>query len=267
VSVEMTVTSDHLPHPRNPFSDPADAGPVIACVDEGPGGCAVARVTDTLARRLRLPVLLATVQPVTSGERGAVGPSPRVVRRGRSLLARAARELDQPADRRVVFGEPAERLIALADREAAELVVTPARDHGPMKTPLGSVYLALAGAGPCPVVVVPRDLETPSAADGPVICGIDGSAGSLAAAGVAKELARRSDTQLRLIHVTADDGLVAERLADVAARLSAQLIVTAARGAGAVGPVLLGSVSSRLAATTTRPLVIVPVAAPFCAAP
>jgi hypothetical protein len=38
-------------------------------------------------------------------------------------LACAARELDQRAERRIACGEPAERLIALVQREAARLIV------------------------------------------------------------------------------------------------------------------------------------------------
>jgi nucleotide-binding universal stress UspA family protein len=263
---------------------------VIACIDDGPGGLAAARVADSLASRLGSRVLLATVQPTAPRVPGRVIADPATVGWGRRLIARVAQELDRPAELRVVFGEPAERLIALAQRESAEFVVISAPNHHSARTLLlGNVYLALAGAGPCPVVVVPRALDTLPAAHGPIVCGVDGSQPSLAAVRVAAELARLLDAPLRLVNVTvtppdragpraarpklrdaADElsthtaisllvehGSPAERLATVAARESAQLIVTGSRGCGSVAS-LLGSVSSRLAVQTTRPLVIVP---------
>jgi hypothetical protein len=62
---------------------------------------------------------------------------------------------------RVAFGEPAERLIALAEREVCQLAVACAPGPAPPYAPLlGSAYLALAGAGPCPVVIVPSPAVT-----------------------------------------------------------------------------------------------------------
>jgi nucleotide-binding universal stress UspA family protein len=48
-----------------------------------------------------------------------------------------------------------------------------------------------------------------------------------------------------------------ERIADIAAREGAQLIVTGSSGRGARGGTLLGSVSSRLALTAPQPVVLV----------
>jgi hypothetical protein len=53
---------------------------------------------------------------------------------------------------RVAFGDPAERLITLAEREAAALIVVATPDHSrPRTLLLGSVYPARTGADPCPV--------------------------------------------------------------------------------------------------------------------
>jgi nucleotide-binding universal stress UspA family protein len=136
-------------------------GPVLACVDDGAGSGALARVAGTLASRMGAGLLLTTVQPAgVVGGAGGAGHSPELVRRGRSLLASAARELDQPAELRVMFGEPAERLIALAQRERAELIVISGPAAGDAPPPrLGNAHIALAGAGPCPVLVVPRDAD------------------------------------------------------------------------------------------------------------
>ena len=290
--------------PRSPRggSQLAIGGLVIACIDEGASGQAVARIADSLARRLGSRLLLATVaQPLPRTPPGGDVTSG-LVRRSRELLAGVARELDQPAEIRVAFGEPAERLIALAQREAAELIVVAAPDHSCATTRLGSVHIALAGAGPCPVVVVPPNVER-MPTGGPIVCGVDGSEPSRIAAHFAADLAGRLDARLKLVQATgappatapgvrggygaarrrqndaavttvqdAAEGLLgenpvymlvepgppAERLADVARRESAQLLVTGARGSDQPAPVLLGSVASELAATATQPLVIVP---------
>jgi nucleotide-binding universal stress UspA family protein len=140
------------------------AGPVLACVDDGAGGNTAARLAGALAGRMGTRLLLTTVQPPGVAGAGAAGHSPELVRRGRSLLARAASELEQSAELRVVFGEPAECLIALAQRERAELIVICAPGTSDARPPrLGNAHIALAGAGPCPVLVVPRDAKTHTA--------------------------------------------------------------------------------------------------------
>jgi nucleotide-binding universal stress UspA family protein/ABC-type transporter Mla MlaB component len=124
------------------------------------------------------------------------------VRRSRELLAGVARGLDQPAEIRIAFGEPAERLIALAQREAAEFIVVAASHQALAKTLLlGSVYLALAGAGPCPVLVVPPNVER-MRPGGPIVCGVDGAEPSRVAARLAAELACRLDARLKLVYAT-----------------------------------------------------------------
>jgi nucleotide-binding universal stress UspA family protein len=175
-------------------------GRLIACVDDGPPGRAAARLTASLAVGPGSELLLATVRP--SGLRPPldhdVGRSE--VRDARAMLAGAAGDLDPPPELRIAFGEPAERLIALAAREHASLIVVPRPARRPLKTALlGSVHLALAGAAPCPVVLVPPHAEPKPS--GPIICGIDGSEPSLAAARVAADLARRLGVRLRLGHV------------------------------------------------------------------
>jgi nucleotide-binding universal stress UspA family protein len=180
-----------------------------------------------------------------------------LVRGGRALLASAARECAQPTEIRIAFGEPAERLIALADREVCQLAVVCTPGPAPLSAPLlGSAYLALAGAGPCPVVIVPRGLGDLPTGNGPIVCGIDGSGSSLAATGVAIDLAACFGTRLHCVQVDDDDP--ARRLAAIAAREHALAIVVGARGQHATASALLGSTSSRLAATAARPVVIVP---------
>lgn len=170
---------------KNGEGEATISGLVIACIDEGIGGRAAGRVADSLARRLGSRLMLATVvQPLPRTPPGGDVTSG-LVRRGRDLLAGVARELDQAADIRVAFGEPAERLIALAQREAAELIVVAAPQRAVANNLLlGSVWLALAGLSPCPVVVVPPD--------------VDGRDPSHVAARLAAELACRLDAPPKL---------------------------------------------------------------------
>jgi nucleotide-binding universal stress UspA family protein len=229
-------------------------GPVLACIDDGTGGDAAARVAGLLARMLRSRLFLTTVLPAGAPRLRGAGHSPRLVRRGRTLLAWAARDLAQPVEQRVMFGEPAGRLIALAQREQAAFAVTCAA--APSSTLLGSAYIALAGAGPCPLVIVPRDYEG-FPADGPIVCGIDGSLSSRAATRVAADLAILLDTELHCVRA-GDRVCVAQRLTDIARRERAPLMVVGSRGLRNDASVLLGSVSAQLARMTARPLVIVP---------
>ena len=172
---------------------------VISCVDGGPGGDAAARVGSSLARRLCSPLMLATVAPAAPQVSGRVDlPSFRLrqarstlLRQARSIFGQAADGLGPDPELRIEFGEPAERLTSLSQREHAGLLVVGVPDRPAARRLLGSVYLALAGTSPCPVVVVPPSVEELPRTAGPIVCGVDGSDGSLAAAGVAVELARR----------------------------------------------------------------------------
>jgi nucleotide-binding universal stress UspA family protein len=291
--------------PGQPSGDAAIGGPVIACVAEGPGSLAAARVAGSLARWLGLRLLLATVQQADPRTPWGSSLTPAALLRGRALVQRAARDLGQSAETRVAIGEPAERLLTLAEREGASMVVVDGPDRsrtsGP---PSGSVYLALAGAGPSPVVVVPPDVER-IASIGPIVCGFDGSEASSSAVRAAAHLAGRLETRLLLVHaanalsatpsspggrseaprgslremastilrdtaeglrptlpsIVLEYGPPAERLADVAERESAQLLVIGSQGEGQIRSTLLGSVASGLATSATRPLLIVPATA------
>jgi nucleotide-binding universal stress UspA family protein len=146
----VTIVSEQLHHQAERLIERTIDGPVLACIDEGPCGRAAARIAGSLARRLGARVLLATVAQAPPRTPAGGHLTSALVRRRRELLASAAGELDQPAETRVAFGEPAERLIALAQREGAEFIVVAGPGESCTKTVLGSVYLALAGAGPRP---------------------------------------------------------------------------------------------------------------------
>jgi nucleotide-binding universal stress UspA family protein len=81
----------------------------------------------------------------------------------------AAAVSDVGTETRVVFGDPADALIAAAHDADAELLIVGSRGRGPIASAvLGSVSAHLAAAAPYPVVVVPsaeaaqRWLERPS---------------------------------------------------------------------------------------------------------
>jgi nucleotide-binding universal stress UspA family protein len=282
-------------------------GGVIACVDDGPGGAAVARVGGSLARRLCVPLTLATVTaadaPGVDGDASSSsvehGRSV-LLRQGASILADAAAGVGPDPKLWVEHGEPAERLASLAQRTDARLIVVGVPDDSAAPGRwLGNAYLALAATSPCPVVAVPpsaRELPAPPA---PVICGVDGSDESLAAVRLAVSLGRSLDAPVQLVHVTdqprlsgsspagngarlvashaaamrillraaevpaaaldlrVELGGPAERLAEVARRECAQLIVNGSTGRGGRRSALLGSVSSCLALTAAQPLVLV----------
>jgi nucleotide-binding universal stress UspA family protein len=149
----------------------------------------------------------------------------------------------------VTVGEPAEQLLALAERESAQLVVVAAPRRSPARV-LGNVHLALAGAAACPVVIVPPGVSVITA-EGPVVCGVDGSASSQVAAELAADLARRLQSRLMLVRQT-------DRLLAVAERERARVLVTASRGRGNPSSMLLGPVASRLVLAASSPVVVVP---------
>lgn len=298
----MAADDSSLLQLGRPADLPPAGGPVIACVDDGPGGPAAARIAASLGRWLGRRVLLATVQQATPNTATGDDLTPAAIRHSRTLLVRAAGEPADDVESRVLIGEPAQRLLALAEREDAELIVVAAPDQSRMRTMLlGSVYLALAATAQCPVVVVPPGVQR-IATTGPIVCGVDGSDVSNTAARVAADFAHRLETRLLLMHAsdslpaaapgvagghggaggrrpdaaqilreTADmlretppsyllveRGAPAERLAEVAERESAQLLIIGSRGRGPITSALLGSVASELATSATQPLMIVP---------
>jgi nucleotide-binding universal stress UspA family protein len=122
--------------------------------------------------------------------------------------------------------------------------------------------------------------------ESPIICGIDGSSASRAAARVACALARRLSLRLELVHVTgaADEAEQTARARDLKAQLgenlgpgvalsvqvgspaqrliaasrSAALVVIGTRGDGALRQALTGSVSSAVTRAAAAPVIVVP---------
>jgi nucleotide-binding universal stress UspA family protein len=201
-----------------------------------------------------------------------------------SMLERAALAVpDVSTEIKVVFGDPADALLAAASDAEAELLVVGSRGRGPIASMvLGSVSTRLASAAPCPVVVVP----SPDAADqwlgrpaiSRVVCGVDDSVGSLRALRVAADLAEGLELELSSVHVDADDSWEDAPLGPPRGSLAAltvfkgdpvavlredtadadtSLLVVGSRGRTS-WRAALGSVSGALVADAPVPVMVVP---------
>jgi nucleotide-binding universal stress UspA family protein len=219
----------------------------------------------------------------------------------RHQVARAARIAEDTSPgvealTQVEIGAPIEVLASEARR--AQLLVLGDRGLGGVAgLVVGSVAVALAARGACPVVVVRGE---PAPVDGPVVVGVDGSPVSEAALAFAFETAARCGSELVALHVWSptavdraldplmdwdavaveEDAVLAERLAgwgqkypqvvvrrsvvrDGAARAltaasrGAQMVVVGSRGRGNATGLLLGSVSHGVLHAAHCPVAIV----------
>ena len=162
-----------------------------------------------------------------------------------------------------------------------------ARGQGAIRDFLaGSTGAALAREAPCPVILIPSNLEEwpDQGKHGPIVCGVDGSDGALNAARHAGDLAQRLGTRLVLAHVgeEADDGAVEsvceqartavsghqievqrlqgrvpDELLAFGIRMGAALLAAGSRGRSPIKAAVLGSVSSKLLQRADRPIMIV----------
>jgi nucleotide-binding universal stress UspA family protein len=135
---------------------------------------------------------------------------------------------------------------------------------------LGGVSGSLAATSPCPVVVVPSDVDDHAirdAVDGPLLLGADGTDSANRAGAVAARIADRLETSVlpvainlshdvapRMVGFGSERRDVADRLARLAERLALPLLVVGTRG----GSWVSGSVAQRLIATASVPVLVVP---------
>jgi nucleotide-binding universal stress UspA family protein len=110
---------------------------------------------------------------------------------------------------RILAGSAAPAILEAADDEAASLIVIGARGRGPLKSALiGSVSRDVSARASCPVVVVP--FSTAHAVPGDeghedvVVCGVDGSDLSMAAAAFTGQLARQLGCRPVIVHARQD---------------------------------------------------------------
>jgi nucleotide-binding universal stress UspA family protein len=122
-------------------------GSIICGVDDSESAKGAARVARQLSAQLG--VRLVFVRVVHDGSRpweiGAVAAR-------LHDLAEGATEVDGGAQWLVEVGHPADRLVAVAEKEAARLIVV--GSTGPRSSLLGSISADVSRRAPCPVVVV-----------------------------------------------------------------------------------------------------------------
>lgn len=190
-------------------------------------------------------------------------------------------------ERVVEFGQPVDVLRSVAEELGVTQLVVGSRGQSAVEEVLAaSTSGALAREAPCPVILVPAEPAAWSddSADATIVCGVDGSDGSLAAARRAGELAQRVRARLVLATVLEDvdahecdavvedvrgaapgigieverlSGRATDELLELARRREARLLVVGSRGRGAVKAAVLGSVSGRLVQETDRPVMVV----------
>jgi nucleotide-binding universal stress UspA family protein len=190
-------------------------------------------------------------------------------------------------ERVVEFGRPVEVLRSVAEKLGVTHLVVGSRGQGAVEEVLvTSTSGALAREAPCPVILVPAEPVpwSEDSADATIVCGVDGSDDSRAAARHAGELAHRLDARLVLatviqtlgdeppdalvediragapgvrVHHQTSNGVPAEKLLELARRREAVLVVVGSRGRGAVRAAMLGSVSGALVQQADRPVMVV----------
>lgn len=177
---------------------------------------------------------------------------------------------------RAEVGARAERLMSVADEEAAQLIVVGTRGQGAARAALlGTVAGDLFANSPVPVLAVPTD--APDEELQRIVCGVVDTAESMRAAAAAERLARDLSCTLVLVHVvkSGEDAAQAEvllgnvagaleaprdvqrvvRTGAVAAELVAVAVAVAdERGSAviAVGPRGRGAVRAALLGSTSR---------------
>jgi nucleotide-binding universal stress UspA family protein len=148
------------------------SGAIVCGIDGSADSKAALAVAERYASRLNAKLVLAHVVESVAAPYAAIGPmgaggfragpllpelEEEQVKAGERLVERMAFDAGlNDAERRVVFGHPAERLADLADDEEAELIVVGSRGRGAFKAAfLGSVSSSLVGVARCPVLIVP----------------------------------------------------------------------------------------------------------------
>jgi nucleotide-binding universal stress UspA family protein len=180
--------------------------PIVCGVDGSSEAQRAASVAARLARDLGSGALLVHVEEdAHQRPLGLRWPRPGRARRRWKVLRATAEECCFPSDThlRLKRGDPTTELMAVAEKQDAELVVVSARGRG-MVGPalLGGTASALMRSCPCPVVVVPTKSIPPLDAEGlrSVVCGVEGSETDIRALRLAADLATRLGGELHAVH-------------------------------------------------------------------
>jgi nucleotide-binding universal stress UspA family protein len=191
----------------------AQQDPVVVGVDGSASATQAVRWASREAERRRAPLVLLhawTPVPVAPLHMGSLVPyHDALVKQGDHWLREAsavAREAAPgvPTSTQLVSGSAAGRLIASS--ASAGLVVLGSRGLGGFAgLVVGSIAVAVATHGHCPVVVVRgADLDGVPREDGPVVVGVDGSPNSRAAIDFAFEAAALRGAPLTAVHAWSD---------------------------------------------------------------
>ena len=271
--------------------------PILVGVDGSTGAANAMRWAMRLASRKGADVVVMTgFQPVDSELRpGRLETLIASEQRELATWTEAERLVDVPVRTVVEHGDPGPAMLAVADREGADLIVIGrvGRSAGPGLLHLGSMAEWLAHHVDRPVAVVGDDAG-PETLD--VLVAVDGSDGARAAVRWVRDLGRSSDVQVvaasveaPLLDVDPDDqrrelerrirddyaaelvapgvafeavGVrgtdVADDLLRAARERGSDLIVVGARGLGSFTGLRIGGVALRTLHQADRPVVLVP---------
>lgn len=191
----------------------AAPSPVVVGVDGSPSSTQAVRWAALEAARRGTPLMLVhvwTPVPVSVPHAATLGPyEDRLIEQGHQWLAEASAVVKEAApavatSTRLTSGSVAGRLIGRS--ASASLVVVGSRGLGGFTgLVVGSIAVALATHGHCPVVVVRgADPQGTPRQDGPVVVGVDGSPTSHEAVHFAFQAASLRNVPLVAVHAWSD---------------------------------------------------------------
>jgi nucleotide-binding universal stress UspA family protein len=179
----------------------------IVCGVDGSGEAQrAASVAGRLTRDLGSRALLVHVdEDAHKRPLGLRWPRPGRARRRKKVLRATAEECCFPSETELQLrrGNPAAELMAVAEKEDAELVVVSAGGRSTVSPALlGGTASGLMRSCPCPVVVVPTKSIPPLDAEGmrSVVCGVEGRETDAPALRLAADLATRLGGELHAVH-------------------------------------------------------------------